>query len=191
VLRNDTAKLERATLPLKLLAARTGLAEYGRNNITFVRGMGSFHRLVAYFTDQPSARGTWHSVRPMHLCRGCSICTINCPTRAIRPDRFVINAGRCVTLYNELPEPIPPWIPATAHNALVGCTRCQWTCPGNAQAMNRVEKLAELTEAETAMLLSGTNDDALRASVVSKIARNGLAGDIAHLARNLRLVIHT
>jgi len=31
------------SLPLKLLAVRSGLARYGRNNITYVTGMGSFH----------------------------------------------------------------------------------------------------------------------------------------------------
>jgi epoxyqueuosine reductase len=190
VLRNDTARLEPATLPLKLIAARTGLAEYGKNNITFVPGMGSFHRLRAFFTEQPCSRGTWHSVRPMHLCKGCSICTTNCPTQAIRPDRFVIDAGRCVTLYNELPEPMPAWMPARAHNALVGCTLCQWKCPANVRAVGRGEKLAELTEEETSMLLSGTIDETLGASVAAKLARNDLAGDLAHLARNLRLALH-
>jgi epoxyqueuosine reductase len=40
-------------LPLKLLAVRSGLAEYGRPNITFTAGMGSFMRLTAVYTDMP------------------------------------------------------------------------------------------------------------------------------------------
>ncbi len=189
VLRDDTARLEPVQLPLKLVAARAGLAEYGKNNIAFVRGLGSFHRLLGFFTEQPCPPGGWHSVGPMHLCKGCSICLQCCPTGAIRPDRFVIDAGRCVTLYNELPDPMPAWMPPRAHNALVGCTLCQWTCPANVDALDRVEKLAEFTEEETTMLLSGEIDEALGASVAAKIERNGLSGDLLHLARNLRLVV--
>ena len=36
------SKLELARLPLKQLAVRSGLAEYGKNNITFVDGYGSY-----------------------------------------------------------------------------------------------------------------------------------------------------
>ena len=35
----------RAALPQKLLAVCSGLGQYGRNNICYVPGMGSFHRL--------------------------------------------------------------------------------------------------------------------------------------------------
>jgi len=189
VLHDPNARLEPANLPLKLVAARTGLAEYGRNNLAYVRGMGSFHSLRAYFSDRPCAGSACHSVRQLHYCKGCSICMMECPTKAIRPDRFVIDAGRCVTLYNELPDPMPAWMPTRAHNALVGCTRCQWKCPANASSMGRFEVLAELTEAETTMLLSGAPCQELEASVATKLRRNGLSGDLGHLARNLRLVV--
>lgn len=189
VLHDSNARLEPANLPLKLVAARTGLAEYGRNNLAYVRGMGSFHSLRAYFSDQPCPATAWHSVRQLHYCKGCSICMMECPTKAIRKGRFVIDAGRCVTLYNERPNPMPTWMPSRAHNALVGCTRCQWKCPANASSMGRHEILAELTEAETAMLLSGDTSKVLETSIATKMKRNGLSGDLTHLARNLRLVV--
>jgi epoxyqueuosine reductase len=44
----------RAALPLKLLAVRSGLGDYGRNNICYVPGFGSFHRLVAYCGTYPA-----------------------------------------------------------------------------------------------------------------------------------------
>src|SRR3972149_4889651 len=40
----------RPLLPLKTLAAHSGLATYGRNNITYVPGMGSYAQLVALFS---------------------------------------------------------------------------------------------------------------------------------------------
>jgi epoxyqueuosine reductase len=44
--------IERAKhVSLKLLAVRSGLGRYGRNNICYVDGMGSLLTLYAYFTD--------------------------------------------------------------------------------------------------------------------------------------------
>jgi len=39
------------------------------------------------------------------------------------------------------------------------------------------------------MLLSGNPSQELEASVATKLKRNGLSGDLGHLARNLRLVV--
>lgn len=38
-------------LPLKRLGVQSGLSEYGRNNITYIDGLGSNFSLVAYFSD--------------------------------------------------------------------------------------------------------------------------------------------
>ena len=38
-------QLKKAILPWKLLAVHSGLAQYGKNNITYVNGMGSYYRL--------------------------------------------------------------------------------------------------------------------------------------------------
>jgi epoxyqueuosine reductase len=38
-----------AILPEKLLAVHSGLASYGRNNLTYIDGWGSFFRLKAFF----------------------------------------------------------------------------------------------------------------------------------------------
>ena len=40
-------------LPRKLLAVRSGLGFYGRNNICYVEGMGSFLNLAPYVSDIP------------------------------------------------------------------------------------------------------------------------------------------
>jgi len=40
-------------VPLKPIAARLGLVAYGRNNITYAPGMGSYHQLVGFLTEEP------------------------------------------------------------------------------------------------------------------------------------------
>ena len=56
-------------LPLKLLAVHSGIAEYGRNNITYASGMGSFMRLAAVYSDMPCETDHWRKVQMMKSCK--------------------------------------------------------------------------------------------------------------------------
>ena len=88
-------------LPHKLLAVRSGLSVYGRNNICYVEDMGSFLILAPYFSDIPCMEGSWHDICQMDLCKDCKACLNNCPTAAITNERFLINNERCLTYFNE------------------------------------------------------------------------------------------
>jgi epoxyqueuosine reductase len=46
MLKPEGYRVAQANLPKKLLAVQSGLAVYGKNNVTYVAGLGSFHRLV-------------------------------------------------------------------------------------------------------------------------------------------------
>ena len=142
-------------LHLKLLAVRSGLGRYGRNNICYVDGMGSFLNLRAYLTDYRFEENNWHEVQTMELCRNCTICMKQCPGGAIRPDQFVINVKRCIPLYNEIGGILPDWIPADAHHAFLGCMKCQWLCPANREPIKRIEQIEDITEEETRQFVSG------------------------------------
>ena len=72
-----------ATLPIKLLAVRSGLGAYGKNNICYVPGMGSFHQLAAFYSDLPCQEDHWQELQMMERCQNCSACLRNCPTGAI------------------------------------------------------------------------------------------------------------
>ncbi len=55
----NSASLRAVKAPLKGVAARTGLVRYGRNNITYVDGMGSYAQLMAFASHMslaPSSR---------------------------------------------------------------------------------------------------------------------------------------
>lgn len=148
---------------LKRLAVRSGLARYGRNNISYVEGFGSFITLYAYFTDFQFDRDDWTEVKMLDECENCKTCRNKCQTGAIRGDPFVIDAGKCVTLYNEISGEFPDWIPISAHNALMGCMACQGHCPANKVVMNRPIHLEDITENETMAILQGNiNEDGLK-----------------------------
>ncbi|HEX9933677.1 MAG TPA: 4Fe-4S double cluster binding domain-containing protein, partial [bacterium] len=164
------ARIESAEhLPLKLLAVRSGLGRYGRNNICFVDGMGSYLTLYAFLTDIPVEEDQWFPVEMMDACKKCKICFGICPTWCISRDRFVIDVDRCITLYNELEDPFPKWIQPRVHNALIGCMKCQMHCPVNMKIPNPSGRLEDVTEGETQKILQGTPDDALMTSLKRKL----------------------
>ena len=174
---------------MKQLAVRSGLAAYGRNNITYIDGFGSFHQLQAFYTDQP-LEVHWGKLQMYRLCKGCRICLDDCPTGAIRSSDFVIDPARCITLFNEYPDPLPAWIPASAHNALVGCLRCQLTCPGNEVAgrpdLGPGRRVGSGNNG-AAGRQAGREDQAGAAGETFRRIDGG--DDLSFIARNLRLVL--
>ena len=154
-------QVRRAGLPLKLLAVRSGLGEYGRNNICYVPGMGSFHELVALYSELPAgeedASSSWQGPRMMARCETCLACQRSCPTGAIPTDRFLLRAERCLTYHNEQPAevPFPEWIDPIWHNCMIGCMECQRICPENKPYVGRLEGEVEFSEEETELLLAG------------------------------------
>jgi epoxyqueuosine reductase len=95
-----------ATVPKKLLAVHSGLAAYGRNNITYMDGMGSFFRLAAFASDLPCERDDWQELRMLERCQTCRACLRSCPTGAISGERFLLHAERCITFLNEKPTSV-------------------------------------------------------------------------------------
>ena len=182
---------EFALVPQKTLAVRVGLAEYGRNNITYVQGMGSFHRPSTFYSDFPYDQGDWQELRMMELCKECSACIRSCPTGTITTDRFLIHVERCLTFHNEHPAevPFPDWIDPSWHNCLVGCMYCQKVCPANKKVMNWVEPGPTFSEEETKLLVSGKNIDELPEETRKKIEKHALANYLYVYPRNLGVIL--
>ena len=151
-------------LHLKLLAVRSGLGKYGSNNICYVDKMGSMLSLFAFFTDFQFKEDNWSKIRMMNQCENCTICIKTCPTGAIpkpNDENFVIKVDNCLPVYNEIRGIIPDWIPSKAHNALIGCMKCQLPCPGNRDALKITRRFEEISERETKMILDGKIDEKL------------------------------
>ncbi|HTY90652.1 MAG TPA: 4Fe-4S double cluster binding domain-containing protein [Methanocella sp.] len=185
-------KVTPAVLPKKLLAVRSGLAAYGRNNITYIEGLGSCYWLSAFYTDMPCAEeGTWREPTMMESCNDCSICRDNCPTGAIVENRFLLHAERCIVFHNEMPGnvPFPSWMDETWHNSLVGCLYCQEYCPENKGMIDIVDG-AEFSREETELLLAGTPEDKLPAPLVKKLEECDLLSILDIIPRNLTPLLH-
>jgi epoxyqueuosine reductase len=187
ILEPNGYKAAYARLPQKTLAVRCGLAKYGRNNITYVEGMGSFHRLTTLYSDFPSNEDNWRELQMMEMCNECSACTRKCPTGAIPTDRFLLRVERCLTHHNEQPQevPFPDWIDPSWHNCLVGCLHCQYVCPVNKKVKNWTEKGPEFTEEETKLILEGIGYHDLHQETKDKIEEFDLVNYFEVLPRNL------
>ncbi len=181
-----------ARVPLKFLAACSGLAEYGRNNLCYVPGMGSFLQLVGFYSDVPCEEDHWHEPRMMDRCQKCESCLRKCPTRAIGQDRFLLRAERCISFHNErLPScPLPVWMDLASHNCLIGCMHCQQYCPANKEFLEWFEDNQQFSDEETSLLLNGMSFDQFSLVTVRKL--EGLAlieSDLAVIPRNLGMLL--
>ncbi|RDE13814.1 MAG: hypothetical protein C4K47_05710 [Candidatus Thorarchaeota archaeon] len=194
IIREQGHRIERASrnLLVKTLAARSGLGKYGRNNLCYVDGMGSLLTLHAFFTDYAFEHDDWTDMRMMDACKKCRICMKECPNGCITEQKFVINVDKCLPLYNEVEGQFPEWMPASAHNALMGCMRCQLKCPANRDALKSSVRFEDITEEETAAILEGTVDERLLRSLSEKLrgfSPTTSLGEFPVLTRNLRALI--
>jgi epoxyqueuosine reductase len=175
-------------LPLKLLAVRSGLAEYGMNNITYISSMGSFLQLSAFYSDLPCREDTWREAKIMKKCETCQACRRSCPTGAISSDRFLLHAERCISYHNEKrgDVPFPSWIDPSWHNCLYGCLLCQRVCPEDKPFLNWIVEKEEFSQKETELLLRGQSLDRL---TLEKLGNLDLADpdSLDNLPRNLRV----
>jgi epoxyqueuosine reductase len=197
----------RVPVPVKLLAVRTGLAEYGRNNIAYVHGLGSLVRLDAFGTDadlvppgeprgglsrfivggRDPITGHWSPPRRMGSCAACKACYHACPTGCIPfpGEGVVIDAKRCLTYLGEHEGDWPAWVDPLSHNSLVGCMKCQRACPVNKHYWRPEALVAEFDRAETALIVENLPAEELPASLRAKLEQLDLEDYSTVLGRNL------
>ncbi len=179
--------IAQAFLLRKLLAVCSGLAEYGKNNITYIRGFGSYHRLASFYSDMVCEQDEWREPVMMERCNTCKACTLNCPSGAINPERFLLHAERCMTYFDEKPAdvPFPAWVKKEWHDCLVGCMRCQSICPENQDVKDWIEEGEDFSEEETELLMSGIKAGELPQSLREKLNKCDLLDMLDCFPRNL------
>ena len=176
-------------LPKKLLAVHSGLAKYGKNNISYISGMGSYHRLTVFASDLPCDNDSWQEIQMLERCSKCKACQNSCPTGAISADQFLIKAERCLTYYNEQLEPFPNWIDPKSHNSIIGCMKCQNICPENKNYKSVLLKKEEFSKTETSLILDGIPFEQLPERLQLKISNLSLLRYYKHLPRNVKILI--
>ncbi|MEE8576034.1 MAG: 4Fe-4S double cluster binding domain-containing protein [candidate division Zixibacteria bacterium] len=186
VLSTGGYSLMKRSLPLKSLAVHSGLAKYGKNNLVYVDSMGSYCRLIAFYSDLTVSDSDWREWTVMDQCSRCQACKKACPTAAIDQGRFLLRAEKCLTFLNERKQPFPAWLDESAHHCLVGCISCQTVCPANRQVEMQVETVANFTQLETEQVLQGGSDREVADLISKKLGGFDCVGNMPQLTRNLR-----
>ncbi len=179
----------RSRVPEKLIAAYSGLTWYGKNNISYIREFGSFFHIASFFSNISCDYENWYGKKELEDCLECRECIKSCPTGAITVRRFLIQAERCLTFFNEEPGDFPAWVKPQSHNCLVGCIRCQIVCTYNKPFIDWVEDAEEFTEEETEIILQDKPIEKLPSSIMDKIKLLGLEDYAGMLARNLKVLL--
>jgi epoxyqueuosine reductase len=194
IVKNSNARVMDVStkIPLKLLAARSGLGRYARNGLVFVDGMGSYNILYAFLTDHAFAEDNWTNLQILDECNRCHACERTCPTRCINRWNYSVNIDKCLTLYNENPGDFPNYILGSMHHALMGCMQCKSPCPANEGIAELSGNLEDVSEEETRKILKGTPDDVLLKSLQRKLRQFRAASSkdqFPILKRNLSVLI--
>lgn len=178
-------------LPQKLLAVRSGLCQYGRNNVSYSNELGSFVRLTSFYSDILCEETSWQDLTQMASCRSCTLCADNCPTKAISAEHYLVDASKCLTAVNERAgKEFPEWIDASAHNAIVGCMKCQEVCPHNKKFLGTIIEPVEFTDEETAYILDDKPLDGAPSALLDKLNTLGVYDYYNVIPRNLKQLLN-
>ena len=109
-------------------AKRSGIGWNGRNTLTINPKAGSFFFLAEVICDLPLI----YDDPIRDHCGTCRRCIDACPTEAISPEGYFLDASRCISyLTIELREEIPETFKGKTDNWMFGCDVCQDVCPWN------------------------------------------------------------
>ncbi len=190
----DPSQADLVSAPLKSLAAAAGLILYGRNNLGYVPGLGSFVQLVglaASFDLVPDGELRRIEDQSLELCHTCRACQKACPTGAMGEDRFMLRAERCYTIFSESLDPIPEEMTIPSPRCLVGCLKCQEVCPENKGRLQYEKTGVTFSEAETAAMLHDPLEKQadVWTNIRAKFGALGISEDTRVFARNLRFLM--
>lgn len=181
--------LSKCKLPLKLLASRSKLGVYGRNNVIYVKGFGSFHMLTCFYTDVPCVEDTFEVPSIAEECRNCKICISSCPSGALSNESFMVNTKRCITFPNETEGTFEDWIDPSWHNALMGCFHCLGNCPMNKPYLSNTRAYPAFTEEETVAFYMAEPFETLALGTQEKVKAIELDEIYGIFTRNLKVLL--
>jgi epoxyqueuosine reductase len=121
-------------------AQRAGLGWNGRNTLTIHPRHGSYFFLAEIICDLELD----YDDPVRDHCGTCRRCIDACPTEAISPNGYLLDASKCISyLTIELREAIPTDFQGKMDNWMFGCDVCQEVCPWNRFAHRHEEPAFE------------------------------------------------
>jgi epoxyqueuosine reductase len=170
-------------------ARRAGIGWNGRHTLTIHPRRGSYFFLAEIICDLPLTYD--HPVRDH--CGTCRRCIEACPTEAISPEGYFLDATRCISyLTIELREEIPAAFKGKMDDWMFGCDVCQDVCPWNRFAERHNEPgfephpdLLTMTKRDWLELTEDVFGKIFKKSAVKRAKYAGLKRNIAFLQNNM------
>lgn len=168
-------------------AKRAGLGWTGKNTLLINTKAGSYFFLAELILDLELVAGDPISDH----CGTCRRCIDACPTAAISPDGYLLDASRCISyLTIELrDETLPDEFRGKMDNWMFGCDVCQEVCPWNRFASPHNEpafepklELMKMKNKEWKELTREVFQQVLKKSAVKRTKYEGLKRNIDFLS---------
>ena len=186
-------KVEILNAPLKALAERLGVIAYGRNNIGYIEGLGSWFQLVGLVSDIPAPPRPAVVPPPKLFSPSVENASPASPGARAAPSAAAGSSSvpRSATRsFSESIRPIPEHVRPPSPNCLVGCLKCQEICPANKDRMVYEKAAVWFNAEETEAFLARPGSSPLaRKAAQAKFKSLGLSEDMRIFARNLARIL--
>ncbi|MEZ4919753.1 MAG: tRNA epoxyqueuosine(34) reductase QueG [Saprospiraceae bacterium] len=166
-------------------AQRAGIGWNGRHTLNVNPRRGSYYFLAEIICDLELVYDN-----PMRdYCGTCTRCVDACPTEAIRPGGYFLDASKCIPYLNiELREELPAEFKGKMENWMFGCDICQEVCPWNRFSKPHSEPefephpdLLEMKKGDWQELTEEVFGRLFRKSAVKRVKYEGLKRNISFL----------
>lgn len=166
-------------------AQRTGIGWNGRNTLTIHPKRGSFFFLAEIICDLPLL----YDDPIRDHCGTCRRCIDACPTGAIAPEGYFLDASKCISyLTIELRDEIPKSFQGQMDGWMFGCDVCQDVCPWNRFSERHKEAafephpdLLDMSKRDWQELTEEVFGKVFKKSAVKRVKYAGLKRNLAFL----------
>lgn len=150
--KNGRVFIDSAPVLERAWARNSGLGWIGKNTLLIAPGKGSYFFLAEIVVDVELKEDAPFIA---DHCGNCRRCIEACPTRAIHPDGYQLDAGKCISyLTIENRGEIASEFRSKMENRVFGCDICMDVCPWNRFAFPHSEP--EFEPKETFISMSKT-----------------------------------
>ena len=169
-------------------ARRAGIGWNGRHTLTIHPKRGSFFFLAEIICDLPLL----YDDPIRDHCGTCRRCIDACPTEAISPEGYFLDASKCISyLTIELRDEIPESFKGKMDNWMFGCDVCQDVCPWNRFSKRHEEPafephpdLLKMNRRDWQEITEAVFGKIFKKSAVKRVKYSGLVRNIHFLTSN-------
>jgi epoxyqueuosine reductase len=168
-------------------AKRAGVGWIGKNTLLLNKNHGSYFFLAELIIDLELD----YDSPGNDYCGTCTRCIDACPTQAISPAGYILEADKCISyLTIELRDSIPEEFKGQFEDWIFGCDICQDVCPWNRFSVPHAhedftpdERLLTMSRRDWIELTEDTFNQVFHKSAVKRTKFEGLKRNIAFVSK--------